>query len=84
MQLADLESKLSTNAVYDEFDSIALARIDSSTQDGRHSENVRRNRYADVIPYDDTRVRLIPHKDNLHGYINASHIKVRCFAFCCV
>jgi protein tyrosine phosphatase len=41
------------------------------------SENIRRNRYADVIPYDDTRVRLIPTKDNLHGYINASHVKVR-------
>jgi len=41
------------------------------------ADNARRNRYADVIPYDDTRVRLIPTKDNLHGYINASHVKVR-------
>lgn len=49
----------------------------SSTVDGRLADNTRRNRYADVIPYDDTRVRLIPTKENLHGYINASHVKVR-------
>jgi tyrosine-protein phosphatase non-receptor type 14/21 len=76
-QLADFESKLSNNTVYDEFDSIPPARINSSIQDGRLAENTRRNRYADVIPYDDTRVRLIPTKDNLHGYINASHVKIR-------
>ncbi len=76
-QLADFQSKIASNIVYDEFDSISLARLNSSIQDGRLSENIRRNRYADVIPYDDTRVRLIPTKDNLHGYINASHVKVR-------
>ncbi|CAF1049627.1 unnamed protein product [Rotaria sordida] len=75
--LADFESKLFNNIVYDEFDSIPLARINSSIQDGRLTENTRRNRYVDVIPYDDTRVRLIPTKDNLHGYINASHVKIR-------
>ncbi|CAF1098173.1 unnamed protein product [Adineta ricciae] len=75
--LSDFESKLLSNTVYDEFDSIPLARINSSIQDGRLGENTRRNRYADVIPYDDTRVRLIPTKENLHGYINASHVKIR-------
>lgn len=76
-QLSDFESKLSHNIVYDEFDSIPIARLNASTQDGRLHENSRRNRYTDVIPYDDTRVRLIPTKDNLHGYINASHVKIR-------
>ncbi|CAF2996803.1 unnamed protein product [Rotaria socialis] len=75
--LADFESKLSNNIVYDEFDSIPVSRINGSIQDGRLSDNTHRNRYADVIPYDDTRVRLIPTKDNLHGYINASHVKIR-------
>ncbi|CAF4639609.1 unnamed protein product, partial [Rotaria sp. Silwood1] len=75
--LADFESKLANNIVYDEFDSIPLARINGSIQDGRLAENTRRNRYVDVIPYNDTRVRLIPTKDNLHGYINASHVKIR-------
>ncbi|UJR08722.1 hypothetical protein I4U23_012979 [Adineta vaga] len=75
--LSDFDSKILNNTIYDEFDSIPLARINSSIQDGRLSENIRRNRYADVIPYDDTRVRLIPTKENLHGYINASHVKIR-------
>ncbi|CAF3596914.1 unnamed protein product [Adineta steineri] len=75
--LSDFETKLSNNIIYDEFDAIPLSRINSSNQDGRLAENTRRNRYADVIPYDDTRVRLIPTKDNLHGYINASHVKIR-------
>ena len=80
-QLADFESKVSSNSVYDEFDLIPISRLNSSTEDGRLPENTRRNRYTDVIPYDDTRVRLIPNKENLHGYINASHVKVRSSVF---
>lgn len=75
--LSDLQSKFSSKTIYDEFDSIPFSRLNSSTEDGRLDENVKRNRFADVIPYDDTRVRLIPTKTNLHGYINASHVKIR-------
>lgn len=75
--MAEFESKIASNTVYDEFDSIPLSRMNCSSQDGRFTENIYRNRYPDVIPYDDTRVRLIPTKENLHGYINASHVKVR-------
>ncbi|EPX73302.1 tyrosine phosphatase Pyp2 [Schizosaccharomyces octosporus yFS286] len=32
-----------------------------------------KNRYTDIVPYDRTRV-LLPHKDENHNYINASHI----------
>lgn len=39
-------------------------------------ENAERNRFQDVLPYDDTRVELVPTKENNTGYINASHIKV--------
>ena len=77
LQLADLQRKFAAKIVYDEFDSIPFARLDASTEDGRAEENLKRNRFADVLPYDDTRVRLIPTKDNLHGYINASHVKIR-------
>ena len=39
-------------------------------------DNSPRNRFRDVLPYDVTRVKLTPRKDNSSGYINASHIKV--------
>ncbi|CAF0945057.1 unnamed protein product [Adineta ricciae] len=73
--LIDLESKLSNDAVYDEFNSIPSCRLNRFNEDGQQSENSYRNRYIDVIPYNDTRVRLIPTRDNPYGYINASHVK---------
>ena len=84
MQLADLETRLSTDAVYDEFDSIPQCRFNSADGDGRRIENASRNRYADVIPYDDTRVRLPPTEGNPDGYINASHVKVRMTVALCL
>ena len=39
-----------------------------------HSDNVSRNQYQDVLPYEENRVRLMPSRDNKMGYINASHI----------
>jgi tyrosine-protein phosphatase non-receptor type 14/21 len=42
--------------------------------------NINRNRFKDVLPYDDNRVKLTPTKDNPQGYINASHIRVSSFA----
>uniref|UniRef100_A0A3Q2VV35 Tyrosine-protein phosphatase non-receptor type n=1 Tax=Haplochromis burtoni TaxID=8153 RepID=A0A3Q2VV35_HAPBU len=39
-------------------------------------ESGDRNRFQDVLPYDDTRVELVPTKENNTGYINASHIRV--------
>lgn len=39
--------------------------------DALKTENSKRNRYRDVLPYDDTRVRLV---DEENDYINASHV----------
>ena len=39
-------------------------------------ENTLRSRFKDVLPYDVTRVELASSKQNPHGYINASHVKV--------
>lgn len=39
-------------------------------------ESGDKNRFQDVLPYDSTRVELVPTKENNTGYINASHIKV--------
>lgn len=41
-------------------------------------ESSDKNRFHDVLPYDSTRVELVPTKENNTGYINASHIKVSC------
>lgn len=46
-------------------------------------ESGDRNRFQDVLPYDDTRVELVPTKENNTGYINASHIRVSCFGDVC-
>lgn len=40
-------------------------------------ENRDKNRFVDVLPYDSSRVELVPTKENNTGYINASHVKVR-------
>merc|ERR1719471_2213950 len=37
-------------------------------------ENVPRNRFKDVVPYDENRVKITNEKDNRYGYVNASHI----------
>ncbi|XP_051247450.1 tyrosine-protein phosphatase non-receptor type 21 isoform X2 [Dicentrarchus labrax] len=39
-------------------------------------ESGDKNRFQDVLPYDSTRVELVPTKENNTGYINASHIKI--------
>lgn len=46
-----------------------------------HPDNASRNRYKDVLPYEENRVRLTPTKDNKMGYVNASHITVSGFDF---
>ncbi|CAG2101924.1 unnamed protein product [Medioppia subpectinata] len=37
-------------------------------------DNIYRNRFRDILPYEDNRVKLTPTKDNKSGYINASHV----------
>uniref|UniRef100_A0A0M3HGZ5 Tyrosine-protein phosphatase domain-containing protein n=1 Tax=Ascaris lumbricoides TaxID=6252 RepID=A0A0M3HGZ5_ASCLU len=41
-------------------------------------ENMKRNRTRSIVPYEDTRVMLHPHKNNPTGYINASNVQVWC------
>ena len=38
------------------------------------AENVPRNRFKDVVPYDENRVKITSDKENKYGYVNASHI----------
>jgi len=38
------------------------------------NDNILKNRFRDILPYEENRVKLTPTKENKHGYINASHI----------
>ncbi|OCT65093.1 hypothetical protein XELAEV_18041335mg [Xenopus laevis] len=72
-----LEQRLEQGMVFTEYEQISKKRLpDSECSIARLPENAERNRYQDVLPYDDTRVELVPTKENNTGYINASHIKV--------
>ena len=72
-----LESKISEGQVYVEFEQIPKKSTQNQCNVARASYNSTRNRFKDVLPYDNTRVKLTPRKDNPDGYVNASHIKVR-------
>lgn len=64
--------------VFTEYERVQKKRLlDGECSIARLPENAERNRFQDVLPYDDTRVELVPTKENNTGYINASHIKVR-------
>lgn len=71
-----LEKKLSENLVFKEFEETPKRIMEYDCNVAKLAENTHRNRFRDVLPYDITRVKLNPRKDNSSGYINASHIKL--------
>ncbi|XP_052276054.1 tyrosine-protein phosphatase non-receptor type 21-like [Dreissena polymorpha] len=71
-----LEKKLSENTIFKEFEETPKKISDFECSVAKLPENSLRNRFRDVVPYDCTRVKLNPRKDNSSGYINASHIKL--------
>eukprot|EP00096_Caligus_rogercresseyi_P004380 TRINITY_DN18610_c0_g1_i1.p1 TRINITY_DN18610_c0_g1~~TRINITY_DN18610_c0_g1_i1.p1 ORF type:complete len:1044 (+),score=421.24 TRINITY_DN18610_c0_g1_i1:203-3334(+) len=71
-----LEGKLLDGEVLREFEMIPKKRESSSFFAASLPENVRRNRFEHVLPYDDNRVKISPSKDNKAGYINASHVNI--------
>ena len=62
--------------VFAEFDNIPKKRVRWNCGIAEAAENRCRNRFNDVLPYDDCSVKLKPSKDNKNGYINASHLRV--------
>lgn len=62
--------------VFSEYEGIPKKWPNSECSIAQLPENAERNRFQDVLPYDDARVELVPTKENNTGYINASHIKV--------
>ena len=77
LQRKVLEAKLSENLVFKEFEETPKKILEYDCNVSKQPDNSQRNRFRDVLPYDVTRVKLTPRKDNAAGYINASHIKVK-------
>ncbi|XP_067941317.1 tyrosine-protein phosphatase non-receptor type 21-like isoform X2 [Watersipora subatra] len=71
-----LEEKLHTDTIAAEYESLLKKRQPADCRVALRPENDARNRFPSVLPYEETRVRLIATNTNPHGYINASHIKM--------
>ncbi|XP_053316788.1 tyrosine-protein phosphatase non-receptor type 14 [Spea bombifrons] len=71
-----LRRKLEEGMVFTEYENLPKRKPDGVFTTALLPENQERNRIREVIPYEENRVELVPTKENLTGYINASHIKV--------
>ncbi|XP_026173889.1 tyrosine-protein phosphatase non-receptor type 14 [Mastacembelus armatus] len=71
-----LELKLEEEQVFTEYEQVFKKRANCVLTTATLPENTERNRFRDVVPYEENRVELVPNKENNTGYINASHIKV--------
>ena len=57
-----------------EFERIPKKKANCSVSVASLLENLPRNRFKDVVPYDENRVKITSDKENKLGYVNASHI----------
>ncbi|CAG5866568.1 unnamed protein product [Menidia menidia] len=71
-----LEQHMDRGEFLKEYESIPKRRPGGECSIALLQENADKNRFQDVLPYDDNRVELVPTKENNTGYINASHIRV--------
>uniref|UniRef100_A0A3P9I441 protein-tyrosine-phosphatase n=1 Tax=Oryzias latipes TaxID=8090 RepID=A0A3P9I441_ORYLA len=71
-----LEQHMERGELLREFENIPKRRPGGECTIALQPDNGDKNRFQDVLPYDDTRVELVPTKENNTGYINASHIRV--------
>jgi tyrosine-protein phosphatase non-receptor type 14/21 len=69
-----LENKLADTHLFSEFDKFPKKKQTADFTTACHRDNMQFNRFKDVLPYEDNRLRLTPTKNNKYGYINASHI----------
>uniref|UniRef100_UPI00358EE77B tyrosine-protein phosphatase non-receptor type 21-like isoform X2 n=1 Tax=Myxine glutinosa TaxID=7769 RepID=UPI00358EE77B len=71
-----LESRIDQGTVLMEFEQVPKRLVGARCDTAQLSDNVERNRFRDVLPYEGNRVQLVTSKDNPTGYINASHIQM--------
>lgn len=62
--------------LFSEYEQMPKKRAECNLATATLPDNAERNRFRDVVPYENNRVELVPNKENNTGYINASHIKV--------
>ncbi|KZS02632.1 Tyrosine-protein phosphatase non-receptor type 14, partial [Daphnia magna] len=70
----EMESRLADGQLLLEFELIPRRKAGADFSMAVHPDNLCRNQYQDVLPYEENRVKLTPSQDNRTGYINASHI----------
>ncbi|XP_017307861.1 tyrosine-protein phosphatase non-receptor type 14 [Ictalurus punctatus] len=71
-----LELRLTEDRLFAEYEQIPKKRPECNLATATLPDNTERNRFRDVVPYEENRVELVPNKENNTGYINASHIKM--------
>ncbi|KAM6917461.1 tyrosine-protein phosphatase non-receptor type 21 isoform 2-T2 [Lycodopsis pacificus] len=71
-----LEQHMERGELLKEYESIPKRRPAGGCTIAQLAESGDKNRFQDVLPYDDTRVELVPTKENNTGYINASHVRI--------
>ncbi|XP_054652545.1 tyrosine-protein phosphatase non-receptor type 21 isoform X2 [Dunckerocampus dactyliophorus] len=71
-----LERHMEMGELLKEYESVPKCRPSGECTIAQMAESADKNRFQDVLPYDDTRVELVPTKENNTGYINASHVRI--------
>lgn len=81
-QCKHLELRLEEERLFAEYEQMPKKRAECNLATATLPDNIERNRFRDVVPYEENRVELVPNKENNTGYINASHIKVSYTSSC--
>ncbi|XP_029686359.1 tyrosine-protein phosphatase non-receptor type 21 isoform X1 [Takifugu rubripes] len=71
-----LEQHMERGELLKEYESIPRRHPAGECYIAQQPESSDKNRFHDVLPYDSSRVELVPTKENNTGYINASHVKL--------
>ncbi|XP_068614392.1 tyrosine-protein phosphatase non-receptor type 21-like [Brachionichthys hirsutus] len=71
-----LEQHVERGELLKEYESVPRRHPAAECTVAQMPESGDKNRFQDVLPYDNTRVELVPTKENNTGYINASHIRL--------
>uniref|UniRef100_A0A0K0F8U6 protein-tyrosine-phosphatase n=1 Tax=Strongyloides venezuelensis TaxID=75913 RepID=A0A0K0F8U6_STRVS len=69
-----LQENLRNGMCVEQFETLYRKNPEMTMFDSKSSGNVTKNRYRDILPYDETRVRL--QKSISGDYINASHVNI--------
>lgn len=68
-----LKDRLCSGELIDSFESLYRKKPDGTFNDAKLNQNLHKNRYRDISPYDDTRVHL---NDKDEDYINGNYVNM--------